>query len=67
MNKCKVYAVFIMYTIVRVGLVCADVPPSQQAEVEYLLQYVRTSSCVMERNGTRHDGQEAAFPHSAEV
>jgi len=37
----------------------ADVPPSQKAEVEFLLEYVRNTDCVMDRNGSHHKGEEA--------
>ena len=40
--------------------VLADVPPEQQAEVEHLLATLKTSDCVMIRNGKEHDGEEAA-------
>ena len=38
----------------------ADVPPEQQAEVDHLLATLKTSDCVMIRNGKKHDGDEAA-------
>ena len=37
----------------------ADVPPGQKAEVEHLLDFVRDSGCVIDRNGSRHPGNEA--------
>jgi hypothetical protein len=37
----------------------ADVPAGQKPEVEYLLEFVRNSDCIMERNGSRHKGDEA--------
>lgn len=37
----------------------ADVPPSQKPEVEYLLEYVRTTDCSFDRNGKIYDGQDA--------
>ena len=37
----------------------ADVPAEQKVEVDYLLDYVANSGCVMNRNGSRHDGEEA--------
>ncbi|MDM8546142.1 DUF5329 family protein [Candidatus Venteria ishoeyi] len=37
----------------------ADVPVSQQAEVKYLLDFIKNSECLMERNGKRHAGIEA--------
>ncbi len=38
----------------------ADVPESQQAEVDYLLNTLETSDCTMIRNGTAHTGAEGA-------
>ncbi len=37
----------------------ADVPDGQKAEVDYLLDFVATSGCVMNRNGSSHSGEEA--------
>jgi len=40
----------------------ADVPDSQQHEVLHLLEFVRTTSCRLERNGKQYNGAEA-FDH----
>lgn len=40
--------------------VLADVPQEQQAEVQHLLNFVKTSSCEMIRNGSHHNGEKAA-------
>ena len=40
--------------------VFADVPPEQKPEVEHLLEFIIQSDCVMVRNGTEHEGEEAA-------
>lgn len=37
----------------------ADVPETQKPEVQHLLDYLKNSGCVMERNGSKHDAQEA--------
>jgi len=37
----------------------ADVPAAQQGEVDHLLEFVKTCSCSIERNGTLHNGAEA--------
>ena len=51
------------YLLIIVSLFChsvlADVPPEQKAEVDYLLEYVSQSGCEMNRNGSRHKGEEA--------
>ena len=37
----------------------ADVPEAQRPEVQHLLDYLKNSNCQMERNGSKHDSQEA--------
>ena len=37
----------------------ADVPDAERHEVRHLLEYLRTSECVMERNGERHSAENA--------
>ncbi|HED40886.1 MAG TPA: hypothetical protein ENJ13_10715 [Chromatiales bacterium] len=37
----------------------ADVPSSQQHEVEHLLNFVASTPCIIERNGSHYNGQEA--------
>ena len=37
----------------------ADVPEAQKSEVNHLLEYLKNSGCQMERNGSKHDAQEA--------
>ena len=37
----------------------ADVPAEQKPEVEHLLEFVRQSDCVMVRNGTEHNVEDA--------
>ena len=37
----------------------ADLSSAQQAEVEHLLSFVRTSTCLINRNGTTHRGEDA--------
>jgi len=36
-----------------------DVTGLQQAEVTHLLEFVRTTTCTIDRNGTLHDGPSA--------
>ena len=42
------------------NFLAADVPESQIGEVQYLIDYLRTSDCGMIRNGKLHDGAAAA-------
>jgi len=37
----------------------ADVTQSQRDEVEHLIDFVRDSGCLIERNGVKHSGAEA--------
>ncbi len=37
----------------------ADVPSNQATEVKHLLNFVRQSNCIINRNGTKHIGSEA--------
>ena len=37
----------------------ADVPENQVAEVNHLISFVKTSDCVLNRNGTDHPGEKS--------
>ena len=54
------YFLQLFFALFTITIAHADVPPAQQSEVEHLLGFVRTSSCLISRNGTTHHGQEAA-------
>lgn len=51
------------YLLMTISLFCADVfadvPAAQQNEVTHLLEFVETSACIVDRNGSRHTGKEA--------
>ena len=49
-----VLGLLLVCTVVR-----ADVAGPQRAEVAYLLEFVRTTACTIDRNGTPHDGPAA--------
>jgi hypothetical protein len=38
----------------------SDVPKDQSKEIAHLLKFVKTSSCIVNRNGSEHDGAGAA-------
>lgn len=38
---------------------CADVPDADRHEVQHLLVHLKTSDCIMERNGDRHPSENA--------
>lgn len=37
----------------------SDVPGTQVGEIEHLIDFVRNSGCLIERNGAKHQGAEA--------
>ena len=37
----------------------ADVPARQRDEIVYLLNFIKNTNCIMERNGKKHRGEEA--------
>ncbi|MCF6325420.1 MAG: DUF5329 domain-containing protein [Gammaproteobacteria bacterium] len=37
----------------------ADVPTEQRHEVEHLLNFIANTSCIIDRNGSLHNGPEA--------
>ncbi|WPD22449.1 MAG: DUF5329 family protein [Candidatus Electrothrix aestuarii] len=51
---------FLIFILLITGTAHADVPAAQQAEVEHLLSFVQTSTCLIDRNGSSHTGEEAA-------
>lgn len=57
MQKLFLAGLFCLWTLVAAY---ADVPPSQQAEVEHLIAYLENSDCSMLRNGREYSGEEGA-------
>ncbi|MGI0117448.1 DUF5329 family protein [Zooshikella sp. RANM57] len=49
---------FTVFLFANTGI--ADVPPEQQTEINHLVDFVRNSACLMERNGAKHSSTEAA-------
>lgn len=47
--------VFILFS----NSINADIPPDQKLEIEYLLNFVKNSSCEINRNGKNHEGNKA--------
>jgi hypothetical protein len=37
----------------------ADVPAEQVAEVQHLIDFIKNSNCIMDRNGTEHSSVDA--------
>ena len=42
------------------GAARAALPPAQKTEIDHLLNFVRQTTCEIERNGSLHDGAAAA-------
>jgi len=60
MNKLRA-AICLLFS----GSIAAGVSPSEQQEIEHLLNFVQYSGCVIERNGKAYDA-EAAISHIRE-
>jgi hypothetical protein len=56
--RSKLASILIMTFILCANAV-ADVPLAQKGEVDHLLQYVESSDCLIDRNGSKHTGKEA--------
>ena len=56
----KGIVLLVFMAVMLTGTGRADVPPKQQAEVAHLLQFVKNSRCKVNRNGSFHQGKEAA-------
>ncbi|MDH4263807.1 MAG: DUF5329 domain-containing protein [Spirochaetia bacterium] len=54
-NKYIYYSTFFLLT----NFIYADVPEKQKHEVEHLLNFVKNSPCVINRNGTDYNGVDA--------
>lgn len=50
--------VFFITTALSAGARC-DVPEASRHEVLHLLEFIRNSDCMIERNGQRYDGENA--------
>ena len=55
----RVTCASLLAMLLAAGIVSADVATEQEAEVDHLLNYVKTSPCQFERNGEIHDGIDA--------
>lgn len=51
------FAVFMPVVMAPVAM--ADVPPQQRDEVEHLIEFVGSSGCIINRNGTDHPSDKA--------
>jgi hypothetical protein len=57
-RRFEVAAIFALSLLYSVS-VASDVGESQRDEVRHLLEFVRDSSCAIERNGKRYNGEDA--------
>ncbi len=53
------YLGVVVVLLVLSGQALAEVSHAQRAEVAHLLDFIRSSTCTIERNGSPHSGQEA--------
>ena len=51
--------IFIIVSILFSSLVNAELSTEQKSEIEHLLNFVKSSSCKINRNGKLHDGVNA--------
>ena len=49
----------IFTTLLLAGPLMADVAPNKRHEIVHLLEYVRLSGCLLERNGSSYKGEQA--------
>lgn len=59
-NQLLVLILTLFVSVLFVNTACADVPPAEKPEVEYLLGLVKDSPCKFERNGKLYDGAKAS-------
>ncbi len=43
----------------QLSSISADVPDGQRHEVQHLLDFIANSHCIIDRNGSQHNGQDA--------
>ena len=58
--KNPIHIIFIAMVFLLAAQLSADVPAEQKSEVEHLVNYLESSDCLMIRNGTSHNGADAA-------
>ena len=49
----------IVLSVVACGPALSDVPDPQRKEVAHLLEFLRNTTCAVERNGKSHNGENA--------
>ena len=49
----------VVLSVVACGPALSDVPDPQQEEVAHLLEFLRNTTCAVERNGKSHNGENA--------
>jgi len=57
MKSSRVISIFLL--LLAAGLSPADVPEAQRPEVQHLLETIKTSACIMERNDEKGTGAMA--------
>ena len=57
-KRLSIFSVFIAVFLLH-NLSFSDVPKQQMIEVEHLLDFVKNSPCIFNRNGSKHPGKES--------
>jgi hypothetical protein len=53
------YSIIVLFSLTIPGIVQGDVSEADRHEVVHLLEFLRSSECMMERNGEKHSGENA--------
>ena len=53
------YSTIVLFALIVPGAAHGDVPEAERHEVVHLLEFLRSSPCMMERNGKKHSGEDA--------
>ncbi len=59
MKKISIMTKLIFICMFVSSAVSADVPPAQVGEVKHLLEFVKNSHCIINRNGSEYPADEA--------
>lgn len=53
------HSVIVLFLLIVPGAVLGGIPEADRHEVVHLLEFLRGSPCMMERNGTKYSGEDA--------
>jgi hypothetical protein len=58
-NEFLMKRLWVLFFILSPGLLMANVTPAVKLEIDHLLNFIRDSSCIIDRNGTKHAAVDA--------